>query len=233
MKRVTFGREIKNAARANLLPALGLQGVALFLLWAYRCWPAAHDALNHLAFWKQSTGFCFAFMAAACAGAILPYILQSLQHGNHRRIERSALPFLLLFWGSCGCVVDAFYQLQAALWGNNALPLTITIKIFCDLMLFSPLLATPAVVLAFATVDSNFDFAVVRAGFNDGCFTWWWRDVWPVVRIMWLVWLPAVGVIYALPIGLQLPVQVIMQCLWSLILVVATDHSSQTTPALS
>ena len=214
-----------SAARANILPAIGLQSVALFLLWAYHFWPAARTTLEQLALWKQSTGYIFSFVTSALAGALLPFVLQRLQSGSHRRMTFAALPELLFFWGVRGCIIDAFYLLQAVLWGDNAQPSTLAIKIFCDLVLFSPLIAAPSIALMFSWADSERQPARFRAVFAGGFRNWFGRDVWPLVQMAWIVWLPVLAVIYALPAGLQFPVQVIIQCLWALIVVVLTDKN--------
>jgi len=39
------------------------------------------------------------------------------------------------------------------------------------------------------------------------------------------LWMPAVSIIYALPLALQFPIQVVVQCLWGLLLVVATSSA--------
>ena len=221
----TFWGDFILSARANALPAIGLQSVALFMLWAYHFWPAARLVLEQLAGWKQITGYSFSFIASALAGGLLPFILQRFQSGNHRRIKAKFLPDLLFSWGARGCLVDAFYRLQTAMWGDNALPQTLLVKIFCDLMFFSPLIAAPTIALMFSWADSERNPARFRLIFKDGLLRWFMRDVWPVVRMAWVVWLPALAVIYALPAGLQFPVQVVIQCLWALILVVLTDKN--------
>lgn len=221
----SFWEDFILSARANALPAIGLQSVALFMLWAYHFWPAARLALEQLAEWKQSTGYIFSFVASALAGGLLPFILQRFQKGNHRRIEAKFLPDLLLSWGARGCLVDAFYRLQTALWGDNALPQTLLIKIFCDLVIFSPLLAVPSIAIMFSWTDSKRQWKQFREVFAVGLRQWFMRDVWPLARMAWVVWLPALAVIYALPAGLQFPVQVVIQCLWALILVVVTDKT--------
>ena len=48
---------------------------------------------------------------------------------------------------------------------------------------------------------------------------WYLRDVVPVMVSNWAVWLPAVFVIYVLPTPLQLPMQNVVLCFWSLVLV--------------
>jgi len=227
-------RDFVSAARANVLPAIGLQSVALFLLWAYHYWPAAHTNFEHIALWKQETGYAFSFVTSALAGGLLPFMLQRFQNGAHRRMTLAALPELMLSWGARGCLVDAFYRLQAFLWGDNAQPATIAIKIFCDLVLFSPFIAAPTVALMFSWADSDRQPARFRRIFDDGLRMWFIRDVWPLARMAWMIWLPALVVIYALPAGLQFPVQVIIQCLWALILVVLTDkNQNENTQAAS
>jgi len=220
-------RDLTQAARANALPAIGLQSVALFMLWAYHFWPAARLVLEQLAAWKQSTGYVFSFTAAALGGGLLPFVLQKFQKGNHRRIEAKFLPDLVLSWGARGCLVDAFYRAQTAMWGDNALPQTLLIKIICDLMIFSPLIAAPSIAIMFSWTDSERRLKDFREVFAVGLRRWFGRDVWPLVRMAWVVWLPALAVIYALPAGLQFPVQVVIQCLWALILVVLTDKTQE------
>lgn len=226
-----WGQELAGAARANLAPAIALQGFAAFLLWAYYFWPRGHAALDQLAQLKQGSGPVFAFVASAVAGALLPYCFQSLQRGDHRRLAIGALLPLILFWGLRGWLVDAFYLLQTLLWGDNAQPATIAIKIAFDLAVFSPLVAIPSITLMFGLVDCDFDFAVWSTRFDDGLIVWWLRSVLPLLATAWMVWLPSLLVIYALPSGLQFPVQAVVQCFWSLVLVVVTDTAPKASPS--
>jgi len=50
----------------------------------------------------------------------------------------------------------------------------------------------------------------------------------PLSPVAWLVWTPALVVVYSLPPGLQFPVAAIIQCFWALILVVLTDKGRKT-----
>ncbi len=219
----SFYRDMVGVARANILPALVLQAIAVFLLWSYHYWPAATNALNELAKIKLATGFLFAFVASAIAGAVLPLILQSLQRGNHRRIAVNALPALFLFWGLRGCLVDAFYQLQSAVWGNSVQPTVLAIKIFCDLAIASPLVFLPFLVLIFSWADTQGNISQMRESFHGGIVAWWRREALSLSPMAWLVWTPALVVVYSLPPGLQFPVAAVIQCFWALILVVLTD----------
>lgn len=229
MTKKRFFRDLSQAAAANFLPAMALQFVALFVLWAYHFWPAAQLFLDQVGRFKQSTGFQFSFITSAFAGAALPLALQSLQRGSHRRIRLAALPILILFWGLRGCVVDVFYQFQSAAWGNDALPQTLAIKVFCDLGIFTPLIGIPTVALMFAWLDNDGNSQRFCMNFEHGFFAWFKRDAWPLVPMAWVVWLPSLMIIYALPANLQFPISIIIQCFWALFLVVLTDRDQ---PAL-
>lgn len=222
----SFLQTLVAVAYANRLPALGLQGVAMFLLWSYYCWPAARGTLGQVALLKQNSGLIFAFTASAFASALLPLFLQSLQQGAHRRMAIGALPVAIVFWGLRGCLTDLFYLLQSAVWGGSVLPLTVAIKVFCDLAIFTPCLSVPVVVLFFSWLDGD-----LRRSFRDGAAVWWLREAWPLVRMAWIVWLPALVVIYALPLNLQFPISALIQCFWTLFLVVLTDKSQAATSA--
>jgi hypothetical protein len=223
MTKKSFLHDLRAAAAANFLPAMGLQFVALFVLWAYRFWPGAQFFLNQVGRFKHDIGFEFAFVTSALAGAVLPLALQGLQRGAHRRIPLTALPVLLLFWGLRGCIVDILYQYQSIAWGDNALLQTLAIKVFCDLGIFTPLIGIPTVALMFAWLDANGNSERFLVNFERGLIAWFKRDVWPLVPMAWVVWLPALMVIYALPVDLQLPISIIIQCFWALFLVVLTD----------
>ncbi len=227
-----FCREMVTIARANFLPAILLQLFAFFLFGAYHYWPAAHSALNELATIKTYCGFVFAFVASAFAGAVLPFLLQSLQRGAHRRITIAALPILVVLWGIRGCIIDAFYLLQATLWGNGNESGTIILKIVCDLGIANPLVFTPLLVLIFSWVDHKGRTTQMRDNFRGGLLMWWRRETQPLLPVAWLIWTPALAVVYSLPLGLQFPVDTLIQCFWSLALVVLTDKS-QTAPVVA
>lgn len=225
---MTFSQDFQRAARANLIPIVLLQCAVGFILWSYFEWPAAHQAFLALADFKARTGYFFAFVAAAFGAAIIPFALQSLQSGSHRRISGSALAVLVLFWGLIGCLVNAFYAGQAMLWGDNAQLSTLIIKVICDQGLFTPLLATPLVAMVYGLVDAKFQWSKCKVRLRGN---WYSREVLPLVRMAWLVWIPAVFVIYTLPQDLQFPIQAIIQCLWALLLTVLTDRPNATAVA--
>jgi hypothetical protein len=169
-------------------------------------------------------------LPSAFAGAVLPFLLQSMQRGEHRRIAVASLPALVILWGIRGCIIDAFYRLQAMLWGNGTDPGTLILKIVCDLGIANPLVFTPILVLTFSWVDTNGQIAQIRDNFRGGLLTWWRRETQPLLPVAWLIWTPALAVVYSLPLGLQFPVDTLIQCFWSLALVMLTAKGQATQP---
>lgn len=211
---------LRRALRANILPALLLWSVAGLILWSYYRVPSAHFALESFGASVKRGGVAVVFGLAALTGALLPFTLQGLQRGKHRRVTKASLPFFIVYRGAIGVLVWAFYILQSYLFGNAHDARTIACKVAVDLLLFSPLTTIPGAAMTFALADANFDFAVWKRWFSPH---WYREKVLPVLIAAWLVWLPAVTVIYALPQGLQFPVQAMIQCFWVLLLTVLTS----------
>lgn len=219
-ERGAFGR----ALRANLLPTLLVWALAASILVGYFGVASARDALNALASFKTRVGWPFTVVASALSGAVVPFLLQGLQSGAHRRVSTGALLFLIPFWGVRGLLIDGFYDVQAQVWGDGPQLATVLAKTACDMLLFAPLLAIPSLSLAFGLVDSDFSLSRFAKEFGRDAsgHGWYRRRAWPILQMTWLIWVPALGAIYALPQTLQFLVAAIIQCFYSLLLVVLT-----------
>jgi len=210
------------AARANVVPALILQAVALALGLSYALVPAARESFEQLALYKHSIGIPFAMVSTAIWAGLVPLLLQRFQRGaQHEPLSR--LPFFLIFWALMGAIIDAFYNWQALVWGDNAQPLTIFIKTACDMFAFTPILM-PCVLATYAWKDGGFRGEAVREFFRRG---WYFQRVVPALITGWMVWIPALCVIYALPLALQLPIQNVVEGLWALFLMVLSKPEPQ------
>ena|GEM_PF-5527295 len=80
-------------------------------------------------------------------------------------------------------------------------------------------------VLIFSWVENEGCTTLMRDNFRGGLLTWWRRETQPLLPVAWLIWTPAIAVIYSLPVGLQFPADTLIQCFWSLALVVLTDKN--------
>lgn len=216
---VPIRTQIVAAARANFAPGLLLQSVAVILVAAYYLWPAAHAAMESVAVFKARIGIWYPIISTAFFAGTLPLLMQRLQRGG-RREGIKVWPFYLVYWAFIGVVVDWFYTLQAQIFGNGTDWWTITQKVVVDMFAFSPFLAMPAICVAFAWKDNGFDFNRTRRALGR---QWYAERVFPMIVAAWIVWIPTVTLIYALPLALQFPVQNIVQCLWALILMFMTQ----------
>ena len=211
---------LRQAFRANLLPALILWGFAVALLVLYYLHVPTHQALMLLAQFKNRLGLGFSMPAQAIAGALLPFLFQRIQRGDHRKTAWVHVPYLMVFCAFQGALIDSFYAFQAVIFGNNERLATILSKVAFDTLLFTPIISMPLAVLAFDFKNAGFSVARTLQPLGKA---WYLSRVLPVYGAALLVWTPAIAVIYALPLALQYPIQAVVSCFWGLILVIMTS----------
>jgi hypothetical protein len=209
------------AARANLLPGLILQAVALAVLLAYYFWPAARAGLEEVAALKERYGYGFSMVSTAIAGGLLPILFQQAFRTPDARQNLKALPFFILFWGWKGAEVDLLYRTHATLFGDDAALLTILYKSLVDQFVYVPFWAVPTMVLGYLWRESGYSFRELRRRLGS---QWYRRRGLPVLLSNWGVWIPVVAIIYALPAALQVPLQNLALCLWVLMLLYLTSR---------
>jgi hypothetical protein len=205
------------AARANLFPGLLIQSAMLVVLFAYYYWRPARGFFDTVAAWKQHYGFGFSFAVTASAGAILPEILRvaTFQRGVVRRQNLVNLLFGIPFWGGMGMCVDAFYRGQTAWFGSGVTALVLLKKAALDQLVYTPFFGAPAAVWAFEWKRRHFSFRGLGSLFTPLFFK---SAILPALIASWAVWVPAVSIIYCLPLPLQIPLFALAECFWSLLI---------------
>jgi hypothetical protein len=205
-------------ARANLVPGILLQLAAVALVFGYYHLPVIQRSLNRLLELRLAAGVTFAILSTALFGGMLPFL-----YIHYRRRAGSGDPLygwvqglgLTLFWGYKGLEVDLWYRLQAHMFGGGHEPATIVIKVFFDQFLYCPLFAVPVTAAVYQAVDSHGDWRGLAADLRAP--SWYRRRVLPILISNVGVWVPAVAVIYCLPTPLQLPLQNIVLCFYTLV----------------
>lgn len=215
-------------ARANLVPGLALQAFALALVLAYYRWPAATEALQGLTQFRQKTGLAYGIVATALFGGLLPFLYLRLRSATRGRYSLAQGAALTAFWAYKGVEVDLFYRFNAWLVGEGHAPGTILLKTLVDQGLYCPLLAVPASWAVYVWVEHGFDAGLVRRRFAQP--GWYVRDVLPILVSNAAVWVPAVAIIYLLPTPLQLPLQNIVLCFFTLLLAHLTQRRVEPVP---
>jgi hypothetical protein len=206
------------SARAHIVPGLILQTLALALVWSYYHSASANAALSQLMEFRRRTGFLFAIASTAVFGGALPfaYLRRFRGEGGRARYGWRQGAALTAFWAYKGFEVDLFYRVLARVIGSGHDPATILKKAMIDQLLYCPLVAVPVMVAVYGWIDAHFHSGPVAADLRMP--GWYARRVLPVLISNFGVWAPAVAIIYALPTPLQLPLQNLVLCFYTLLI---------------
>jgi hypothetical protein len=212
------------AGRASVLPATLIWGAALVVVLGYYFHGGVRAALGTLTEWRSAVGVGFAVGSTALFGGILPLGFQYLQRADAKRESWRHLPFFVLFWGIKGAELHGLYALQAWLFGADPEPLVVVVKVAADQLIYAPVWAAPSFLVAYQWKDCGFSAAALRAKLGRE----WIRDVLlPVLLMNWVIWVPAVALIYCLPVALQLPLQNLVLCLGVLVATLLTKPPAE------
>ena len=211
------------SAKANLLPGLALQVAALTLVLAYYHHAPTREALSRFAEWRRQVGFASSMLSTAFFGGVIPVLVLRLRADTRSRYDARQGLGLIAFWTYKGFEVDLFYRLLARFVGAGHDIGTIATKTAIDQFFYSPLFAVPVTALFFEWTTIRFEttalFDDIRAG------GWYRRRILPVIISNLGVWLPAVCLIYALPTPLQLPLQNLVLCFYTLMIAHLTKRT--------
>lgn len=203
-------------ARANLVPGLVLQAVALALVLAYYFHPPTRAVFEQVMAFRARTGFAFGIVSTGLFGGLLPFLyLRSSPASRSQYGWRQAL-LLTGFWGYKGLEIEIWYRVLAHVVGTGHDVLTIVTKSFLDQLVYCPVYAVPLTVLAYKWNALDFDLRGVWSDFRTP--GWYARSVLPTLIANIGVWIPAVAIIYALPTPLQLPLQNLVLFFFTLLL---------------
>lgn len=206
------------ALKKNILPGLVLQLFAAAILLIYFFIPASKPAFNWFGLLKQEYGFVYSFIATAIFGGLIPFLYLWLSNSlAPNRNLLGLLFFYVVFWGLKGMEVDFFYRLQADWFGTGNDIKTIAAKMAVDQFLYSALWAAPGITIVYLWMESRWDITETKKALTREFFC---VKIPTVVLSNWLVWIPAVCVVYAMPDELQIPLFNLVLCFWVLLLAV-------------
>jgi hypothetical protein len=209
--------------KRNVLPGLALQVFALALVSAYYFSAGARPWFESVAGWKAHYGFAYSAFATAVFGGAIPY-LYLLVTGRVPVGQRLAeLLFYLLFWAYRGVEVDLFYRIQASVFGDAPTLTVVLPKVLVDQLGYSVFVAAPGQAVFFLWKERGFSFRAIRPDLNLGYMI---SAVATVSFSSWMVWIPAVSIIYCLPSPLQIPLFNLVVCFWVLLLTFVSKRSA-------
>lgn len=216
--QISIRTAIFSALRKNLVPGFVLQCFAALVMAIYFLVPAAQPVYEIFGQLKQSYGFIYSFIATALVGGLVPflYLLLNGQLNNVKSVSAVAV-FYLLFWGIKGMEVDLFYRYQAQWFGTGNDFATLVIKVAVDQFIYSAFWAAPSITLSYLWMEQGFNFTLWKKSLDKQFFT---RTIPTVILSNWMVWIPAVSIVYAMPSQLQIPLFNLVLCFWVLLLAI-------------
>ncbi len=210
--------------RANLVPGFLLQCLALAVVVGYFSTPEVRAVLDELGAFKRRWGYLYSAGATALCGGLVPYLMLLGRGRVPPRQRWQQLVFYVLFWLWKGVEVDALYRGQALAFGDNGGAFVIAAKTGLDQFVYNPLWAAPTQVLCFLWKDAGFSLAGLRQRLRERSLAM--RSV-VILLSTWVVWIPAVAVIYSIPSPLQIPLFNLVLCFWSLLLTFVVSHPGE------
>jgi hypothetical protein len=206
---------IKSAIGANLLPGLCLQLFALIIGLSYFYWPASQQTFQFFADLKAEYGALYAVISTSIFGGLLPFLYLFLS-GKIRFLPIAQLLFYIIIWAALGGLINGFYGFQIVLFGEGTDWLTILKKTSFDQFVFTVFVTSPFIALAFLWKDQQFNWQKTKMHFDDLVKV----QIPTTIVTTWIIWIPAVSLIYMMPTNLQIPLFNLVLCLFVLILAI-------------
>lgn len=208
------------AIRQNLIPGIFLQLLSVAIIISYYYSPSIKIIWDKIALFKTEGGVLLAAISTGIFGGVIPLFIQQISKKYRQKNAWIHLSFYFLFWAYKGIEVDFLYKTQALLFGHNNQILTIVCKVFVDEFIYVPTLSCIPIVIGYAWKNNQYKLkgTIESLGKN-----WYREKIFPMIVSSWFIWIPTVSIIYCLPLGLQLPVQNLILCFWSLIVIFLTS----------
>lgn len=215
-----------SGAKANLRAGVILWLVGSVLVGSYYSAPPVRQLLDDIGQFKVAFTPWFAMISTAAFGALLPFVFQLFFLPKEKKQSFRQVSWLVLFWAIHGWQVDWLFRLQAMAFGDEVTFAILLKKMMVDQLVWSPLFALPQVVLVYLFVENDCSLGQTRKALQRrGYLT---RAI-PILVVNWVVWIPAVTLIYLLPLALQLPLQNLILSLWCLLLLFFAKHGDRPT----
>lgn len=200
--------------RRNRVPCLVLNAVAISLVVSYYQVPALAGFWEWMGLLKTRWSFVFSCLSTIFAAAWLPSFIQWMQGVLPVENRLRRLVLLMLFWGYRGMEIDLFYRVQGRIFGDGTGALTLTKKVIVDQFVASPLWFVPTYLIALRWAELGGSWSRTRQTLNR---EFWTRTCPTVLVTNWLVWIPALALVYSLPPALQFPLFSVVMCCFILI----------------
>jgi len=202
------------SVKVNAVPMVVLWALAAVMVLAYYFFPGVAEALDPVARWQTESGAVAAFLNRLVFNGVLPGIF--LVAGVSVRTRRPVLTAVAqgVWCGLWGIVIDRFYLLQAFWFGTGHDLTTLAFKVAVDQFAFSAFLNAPSNAVFYFWAGR--DFSIVRAR-REWPADFLRTEYLPILITNWVVCVPVLFAIYALPTPLQVQISGVTSAFWVLV----------------
>lgn len=201
--------------RANLVPGLALWFVGLGVVWLYYFVDSTEGLFLTITDLKVRHGYAYSGVATALFGGLIPFAYLWCSKRVPPGCALAWALFYVIYWAIRGIEVDALYRLQAWFFGNDTQWQTILTKVLVDQFIYCPFWSAPVTAICFGWRDSGFSWTRFKPRLTSRFFLF---DIPSVLLSIWIVWIPATAIIYALPLPLQIPLFNLVLCFFVLLI---------------
>lgn len=225
----SFWSVCKAGFRRNRVPAVILQLFAGAILALYFLAPGLRGFFTAIEQLKAGGGAGFAIVSTAIFGGLIPWMVM-VRRGRISPGDRvKHLVFFLFFWGLQGAAVDWLYTQQSEWFGSDTSFKVLIKKMLVDQLPYNLIWATPNSLILYGWKDTGFSWKRFWK-INTGPTLY--RRFLTIQVSAWVVWVPAVLMIYSLPPDLQIPLFNLVLCFFSLVLAFVSKGEPDTKPGI-
>ncbi|MDF3129639.1 hypothetical protein P0Y35_10580 [Kiritimatiellaeota bacterium B1221] len=210
---------IKAALIQNRFPAIVLQIFAACILGLYFGMESLRPAFETIGELKASAGILFAILSTALFGGLIPWGVMARRGRIPPGLKVRYFFFYVIYWAVQGAFVDTFYTFQTVWFGSGTDFKTLLYKMLIDQGPWNLLWATPVGLVFYGWKNCGFSWSRFRKLYTPKLII---HSYATIQFSSWMVWIPAVLMIYSLPPDLQVPLFNLVLCFFSLILTFVT-----------
>ena len=216
-------QRIGEGIRVNLIPGLILWIMGVCLVAVYYLGEFSRPWFNQIIILKETYGFAYSAVSTCFFGGLIPYVFMQLTGRDRLKGLGSGVIFLG-YWAIRGIDVDAFYRLQAMVFGTEVDLLTIIAKVLVDQFVYCVVWASPITALFYTWREAGFSLKQSKGNKT-------WSELFDMILIFtvttWVVWIPGTAIIYSLPSPLQIPLFNLTLCFFVILVSVFSQKNNR------
>jgi hypothetical protein len=214
---------IMQGIRVNLVPGLVLWSLGACLVILYYMGEFSRPWFDEIISLKETYGFAYSAVSTCFFGGLIPYFFMQWTGRDALKGLWSGLIFLG-YWALRGIDVDAFYRLQAMIFGTGVDLETIIFKVLVDQFIYCVVWASPITALFYTWREANFSIGQWKGDKT-------WSELLDMILIFtvttWVVWIPGTAIIYSLPYPLQIPLFNLTLCFFVILVSVFSQKENR------